>query len=147
MAFPCGSARFVSSPRCPGFTVAEQPWAKPDFMRTITGWVGDIGRMMELELAFKYPAGRRLDVDRLVRARGGAGRAIRRDTVYFDTPDCALASSGFSLGVRRVGRFRVQTLISLGQTGIGATPRDRSSAFILPVMAPDLRSSYVERWK
>jgi inorganic triphosphatase YgiF len=108
-------------------------------MRTITGWVGDIGRMMELELAFKYPAGRRLDVDRLVRARGGAGRAIRRDTVYFDTPDCALASSGFSLGVRRVGRFRVQTLISLGQTGIGATPRDRyEKEWRLSGDAPDI---------
>jgi triphosphatase len=80
---------------------------------------------METELKFTFPAEMRAEIDRVLGAKGmrAASRARRNDSVYFDTPDLALAAAGFSLRVRHVGRSYVQTLKSLEQTGGAAARR------------------------
>jgi inorganic triphosphatase YgiF len=80
---------------------------------------------MEIPLKFRFPAERRRDIDGFLKAKGFgvAAEASRNDTVYFDTPDFALAVAGYSLRVRHIGRAYVQTLKSPAPAGDFAVER------------------------
>lgn len=82
---------------------------------------------MEVELKLLVAPGDLARIDRhpAVRAvRRGAARAQRLETVYYDTPDGALARAGCALRLRRAGNRWVQTLKGGGQVAAGLHTRD-----------------------
>ena len=72
-------------------------------------------REVELKLEIdRDEVGRLLRSPRLGELAEGRGATHSLHTVYFDTPDLALAARGIALRVRRDGRRRVQTLKARG---------------------------------
>jgi len=84
----------------------------------------DAHREVELKLAVSSQDLRRLQRHPLVQ-RFSQGRAVTRtlDSVYFDTPESALARAGFGLRIRRSGPHRVQTLKGEGSAAGGLFER------------------------
>lgn len=93
------------------------------------------GREIELKLDLEPDDASKLR--RLPLLDGIEGRTVRQSSTYFDTPDQAIRSAGFSLRVRQVGQHFVQTVKQGGEGAAGLFDRPEWEA---PVdgNAPDL---------
>jgi inorganic triphosphatase YgiF len=93
---------------------------------------------IEIKLAARPDELQRLAQNRILKPLIQGNAATRRySTVYYDTPEFALAKSGVSLRVRRRGRSYVQ---SVKDRNIGALASERAEwEAPLPTHSPDLR--------
>ncbi len=76
----------------------------------------------EVELKLELPAA---DADHLFSSELFAGKAktAKQVSIYFDTPDNAVADAGFSLRIRRAGNTRIQTIKADGASSAGLFAR------------------------
>jgi len=84
-----------------------------------------MGQEIELKLELSAQAAAQLEGSSFFRAAAFAdeGRLIRQRTIYFDTPDHALARAGFSLRIRCSGTSCVQTIKSSAGMAAGLFSR------------------------
>jgi len=75
---------------------------------------------IELKLELSQEAAATIEASSLLM---GATRRARQSSIYFDTPDRALASAGVSLRIRKSGGKRVQTIKAAGASAAGLFAR------------------------
>jgi triphosphatase len=74
--------------------------------------------MAEVELKLEVDRGARAPLMRAAALAGTKPRRVRMASLYFDTPECALAGAGMALRLRRSGRRWTQCL-KAGRSGTG----------------------------
>lgn len=84
-----------------------------------------MGQEIELKLELSAQAAAQLEASPFFRGAAfeGEGQWIGQRTIYFDTPDHALAQAGFSLRIRQSGASYVQTIKGSAGTAAGLFSR------------------------